>query len=161
MVTMRRRVLLILALLALAVPHQAVIAADTPTASLIAGHNDKTEVITLGAATTTLPGLDASGEGVFNLQNGSGKPITSLVVAIEATAPVKPLGYACSMFTALLRACTVQVNGNTITITFTGMPDIKTEAQFRLGFAPGLIAGPWPASAPVSVTINAQPAAGR
>jgi hypothetical protein len=86
--------------------------------------------------------------------NTSGKPIASLVVAIDAGAPVKPLGYACSMFNALLKMCTVEVTGNVITLAFAGDPTIKADAEFRLGFAPGIIAGPWPAGASVTVTVK-------
>lgn len=129
-------------------------AADNPTVGLLAGHNSITPPVTVPAGTTKIGTLNAAGEAVFNLLNTGGKPITSLVVAIDAGAEVKPAGYACSTFNALLKTCTVDVTGNVITLAFSGAPDIKADAQFRLGFAPGLIAGPWPAGAAVTVTVK-------
>jgi len=129
-------------------------AADHPTVGLLAGHNTVTPAVAVPAGTTKIGTLNAAGEAVFNLLNTGGKPITSLVVAIDAGAAVKPLGYACSTFNALLKTCTVEVAGNVINLAFSGAPDIRADAEFRLGFAPGLIAGPWPAGAAVTVTVK-------
>lgn len=129
-------------------------AADNPTAGLLAGHNTVTPAVKVPAGSTKIGTLNAAGEAVFNLLNTSGKPIAGLVVAIDAGAPVKPAGYACSSFNALLKTCSVDVTGNVITLAFVGAPDIKPDAQFRLGFAPGIIAGPWPAGASVTVTVK-------
>jgi len=140
---------------------QLAVAADNPTVSIIGGHNANTPMITVPAGTTKLGALNTNGEAVFNLQNGSGKPFTTLVVSIDAGVPLKPLGYGCSVFTGLLKACTVNVSGSVINVTFTGAPAIKPDGQFRLGFAPGVIAGPWPAGAAVSVAVHDQVAAPR
>jgi hypothetical protein len=131
-----------------------VIAADHPTAGLLAGHNQTTPPISVTSGTTSLGPLNAQGERVFNLVNASGKPITSLVVTITAEAPLPAIGHACSSLNALLKSCTAEVKGNVVTLNFGGSPDIKTDAQFRLGFSPGVIAGPWPAGAAVSVAVS-------
>ena len=155
---MHTRGLLALTFLTAAVVHvTSIAAADNPTAGLLAGHNGLTPVMSVQAGTTNLGSLNPAGERVFNLQNASGKPITTLAVTIDAGAAVKPLGYGCSAFNALLKTCTVEVEGNVIRLLFSGAPEIKTDAQFRLGFAPGAIAGPWPAAGAVSVVVNGQP----
>jgi len=149
------RRIFVLALLVVVMPGAVLVqAADNPTVGLLAGHNSLTPEVAVPAGTTKIGTLNSVGEAVFNLVNTSGKPITSLVVAIDAGAAVKPAGYGCSMFNALLKTCAVDVTGNVITLTFSGTPDIKADAQFRLGFAPGIIAGPWPASATVTVTVK-------
>jgi hypothetical protein len=150
-----RRTFVLALLIASLLPGMALVqAADNPTVGLLAGHNQLTPEVVVPAGTTKIGTLNSNGEAVFNLVNTSGKPIAGFVVAIDAGAAVKPLGYACSTFNALLKTCTVDVAGNVITLTFTGTPDIKPDAKFRLGFAPGIIAGPWPAGATVTVTVK-------
>ena len=150
-----RRIFVLALLVVVMLPGAVLVqAADNPTVGLLAGHNALTPDVVVPAGTTKIGTLNSVGEAVFNLVNTSGKPIASLVVAIDAGVPVKPAGYACSMFNALLKTCSVDVTGNVITLAFGGAPAIKADAEFRLGFAPGNIAGPWPAGATVTVTVK-------
>jgi hypothetical protein len=134
----------------------AVHAADNPVAGLFPGHNTRTATVAVPAGTTRIGALNASGEGTFNLQNTGGRAMSSLLVAVDAGAPLKAVGYGCSTFSTLLTTCKADVVGNVVYLLFTGTPDIKIGAEFRLGFAPGTLAGPWPAGATVSVTPDGQ-----
>ena len=134
----------------------AIHAADNPVAGLFPGHNTRSATVVVPAGTTKIGTLNASGEGTFNLQNTSGRTISRLLVAVDAGAPLKPVGYGCSTFSTLLTTCKADVVGNVVYLLFSGTPDIKTGAEFRVGFAPGTLAGPWPAGATVSVTPDGQ-----
>lgn len=134
----------------------AVQAADNPVAGLFSGLNTKSATVAVPAGTTKIGTLNASGEGTFNLQNTSGGAISSLLVAVDAGAPLKLMGYGCSTFSTLLTTCKADVVGNVVYLLFSGTPDIKAGAEFRVGFAPGTLAGPWPAGATVSLTPDGQ-----
>jgi hypothetical protein len=110
----------------------------------------------LPAGATRIGKLNSRGEGSFELQNPSREPIASLLVALDTGKPVERPIYGCSQLGIFLKTCTAEVSGNLIYILFSGEPEIRAGARFRLGFAPSAGGAGWPPDAEVTVTPNGQ-----
>jgi hypothetical protein len=62
--------------------------------------------------------------------------------------------YNCSALGLLLTTCKADVVANVASLQFTGTPEIKPDATFRLGFAPADDGTGWPGGRTVTVTVN-------